>query len=711
MHTRTLLTAVLLSMGSDAALAQTNVTDDAANAVTDSTLNALPATTVQGHYDNGVGTSDAASQGIVNGALLRDIPLLRPGEVLETVPGLVVTQHSGDGKANQYFLRGYNLDHGTDFATSIDGVPVNMPTNAHGQGYTDVNFLIPELVDHIEYRKGPYFADTGDFSSAGSADLRYVNHLEQPLFSFTGGSFGYKRALMAGSLLLSQPAADAQTATIASGPTLLGALELVRENGPWEIPENFRKTNALLRLSDGSKANGWSIAGTYYQAQWTSTDQVPLELIESGQLGRYSSMDPHDGGDTGRAIISGEWHRLDRDGYTRVSAYAQHYRLKLWSNFTYFQENQEDGDQVLQQENRNILGAQLVQGWNHRLLGRDSTTELGLQVRHDNINLGLFYTEARDAYETESDDHVSETMTGLYLQNSTSWNDWFRTVAGVRADHVNMNMSSYSLPENSGGASGNKLSPKLSMVFGPWQKTEFFINAGKGFHSNDARGVIGQIDASSGDAATRAPALVSSWGREIGVRTEIVDGLQSSLALWSLNSDSEIVYSADSGGSEVNGASKRHGLEWNNHWIVNSWLMLDADLAWTRARYATMDDNGASGNLIPNAVSKVGLFKATVHQGPWVAGWETRYIGAYPLAQDGSVTAPSAIVSNFRLQRQLTPKLTLSLDLLNVFNREYYDIAYQQDYQVSPSSAQVNDGITVHPGEPRQLRLTMVYRF
>jgi outer membrane receptor for ferrienterochelin and colicin len=205
MHTRTLLTAVLLSMGSDAALAQTNVTDDAANAVTDSTLNALPATTVQGHYDNGVGTSDAASQGIVNGALLRDIPLLRPGEVLETVPGLVVTQHSGDGKANQYFLRGYNLDHGTDFATSIDGVPVNMPTNAHGQGYTDVNFLIPELVDHIEYRKGPYFADTGDFSSAGSADLRYVNHLEQPLFSFTGGSFGYKRALMAGSLLLSHP--------------------------------------------------------------------------------------------------------------------------------------------------------------------------------------------------------------------------------------------------------------------------------------------------------------------------------------------------------------------------------------------------------------------------------------------------------------------------------------------------------------------------
>lgn len=708
MRKKTWLTALLLVTGSGAASAQSDVNNKPA-AADDSTV--LPAITVRAHYSNGVGTSDAASQGVVNGQLLKDVPLLRPGEVMETVPGLVVTQHSGDGKANQYFLRGYNLDHGTDFATRVEGVPVNMPTNAHGQGYSDLNFLIPELVDQIDYRKGPYFADTGDFSSAGSADVRYVNQLDQNLLSVTGGSHGYQRILMAGSRLLQAPGDSTGTGLIASGPVLLGALELMRENGPWDNPEKFRKINALLRLSDGSKANGWSVNAMYYRGSWNSTDQVPLELIQSGQLGRYAALDPSDGGNSGRAILSGEWHQHDSSGYSKVSAYVQHYRLQLWSNFTYYENNPVQGDQFQQQESRNLGGAEFVKGWNHSLLGRDSVTELGLQLRHDNINVGLANTQARQVFQTVTNDKVRETMSSVYLQNSTSWNDWFRTLAGLRADHVNMDVTAYQTPANSGTASASKMSPKLSMIFGPWSKTEFFINAGKGLHSNDARGVTGRVDPVSGDAVTPVPALVKSWGREIGVRTEIIDGLQSSLALWSLNSDSEIVYSADSGTTEANGASKRHGVEWNNHWIVNPWLMIDADMAWTHARYADSNANGQSGDRIPNAVGKVGLFKATLHQGPWAAGWETRYIGPYPLSQDGSLTAPSAVVSNFRLTRQFNPKVSLSLDVLNVFNRQYYDIAYEQDYQVSPSSALVPSGVTVHPGEPRAFRLTLALQY
>lgn len=709
MRKKTWLTALLLVTGSGAASAQSEVNNNTPAAADDSAT--LPAITVRAHYSNGVGTSDAASQGVVNGQLLKDVPLLRPGEVMETVPGLVVTQHSGDGKANQYFLRGYNLDHGTDFATRVEGVPVNMPTNAHGQGYTDLNFLIPELVDQIDYRKGPYFADTGDFSSAGSADVRYVNRLDQNLLSLTGGSHGYQRIVMAGSRLLQAPGDSTGTGLIASGPVLLGALELMRENGPWDNPEKFRKINALLRLSDGSKANGWSLNAMVYRGSWNSTDQVPLELIQSGQLGRYAALDPSDGGNSGRAILSGEWHQHDSNGYSKVSAYVQHYRLQLWSNFTFYENNPVQGDQFQQQESRNLGGAEFVKGWNHSLLGRDSVTELGLQLRHDNINVGLANTQARQVFQTVTNDRVRETMSSVYLQNSTSWNDWFRTLAGLRADHVNMDVTAYQTPANSGTASASKMSPKLSMIFGPWSKTEFFINAGKGLHSNDARGVTGRVDPVSGDAVTPVPALVKSWGREIGVRTEIIDGLQSSLALWSLNSDSEIVYSADSGTTEANGASKRHGVEWNNHWIVNPWLMLDADLAWTHARYADRNANGQSGDRIPNAVGKVGLFKATVHQGPWAAGWETRYIGPYPLSQDGSLTAPSAVVSNFRLTRQFSPTVSLSLDVLNVFNRQYYDIAYQQDYQVSPGSALVPSGVTVHPGEPRAFRLTLALKY
>lgn len=673
--------------------------------------NMLPAVTVEGHYDNAIGSSNAASQGVVRGELLQDLPLLRPGEVLETVPGLVVTQHSGDGKANQYFLRGYNLDHGTDFATSVDGVPVNMPTNAHGQGYSDLNFLIPELVDHIDYRKGPYFAQNGDFASAGSADIQYRKSLEHNIIDLSGGAYGYRRALVAGSVRLAQPRQDgSDTAVGSQGPVLLGALEIMRNNGPWALKEDMRKTNALLRLSDGSLAKGWSIDGIYYDARWNSTDQVPLELIETGQLGRFSALDPTDGGESGRALLSGEWHSHDAGGYTKISAYAEHYRLKLWSNFTFFELRPATGDQFQQAESRNIVGAQVVKGWTHGLLGHDSTTELGLQVRHDNIDVSLKNSEARIPFETVSDDKVSETLAGLYLQNTTIWNDWLRTLVGARADRVNMNMNSYSLPQNSGSASGSRVSPKLSLIFGPWAKTEFFVNAGKGFHSNDARGVINTIDPTTGAPASPVPALVGSSGKEIGVRTEIIDGLQSSLALWSLDSDSEIIYAADSsiGSTSPNGASKRHGIEWNNHWIVNRWLLLDADFAWTHARYAKMNDNDALGNMIPNAVSKVALLRATLqHLGAWSAGLETRYIGPYPLAQDGSLTAQSAIVTNLRLQRQITPQMSLSMDALNLFNRQYYDIAYQQDYQVAPGAAAVPSGVTVHPGEPRQLRLTL----
>ncbi len=691
----------------------------APDTVRTSAATTLPTVQIAGHYDTAIGTSDAASEGAVSGQLLQDLPLLRPGEVLETVPGLVVTQHSGDGKANQYFLRGYNLDHGTDFASSVDGVPVNMPTNAHGQGYSDLNFLIPELVDHIDYRKGPYFADTGDFSSAGSANIQYRNSLDQGVADLTVGGFGYRRALFAGSTHLGQIGlgrfglgGDEASVWGKQGPTLLGALEVTHADGPWTLKENLRKTNALLRLSDGTHANGWSVDAIYYDAKWDSTDQVPLALIQSGQLDRFSALDPTDGGDTGRAILSGEWHSHDDNGYTKVSTYLEHYRLQLWSNFTYFEQRPATGDQFEQAESRNIVGGQIAKGWNHSLWGHDSVTELGLQLRHDAIDVSLQNSQARVAFETVSNDQVGETMAGLYLQNTTIWKPWLRTLVGVRSDTINLDVNSRVLPQNSGNVTDNRVSPKLSVILGPWAKTEFFINAGQGFHSNDARGVTAKTDPTTGMPATAVPALVGSTGKELGVRTEAIKGLQSSLALWQLDSDSELTYSADAGTTEPNGASKRYGVEWNNHWTANRWLLIDADLAWTHARYAMMNANGSIGDQIPNAVSKVALFSATLHNlGPWSGGIQTRYIGAYPLSQDGSLKAPSAIVTNLRVQRVLAPKVALSLDVLNLFDREFYDIAYEQDYQVSPTSPVVPSGITVHPGEPRTFRVTLRVNF
>jgi len=645
---------------------------------------------IDGHYDNGVGTSDAASQGTVRGERLTDLPLLRPGEVLETVPGLVVTQHSGDGKANQYFLRGYNLDHGTDFATWVDGLPVNMPTNAHGQGYTDLNFLIPELVERIDYRKGPYFAEDGDFSSAGSARLQYRESLAHDLLDLAAGSDGYRRLLLAGSTPLPSLA----------GARVLGAFEAQRDDGPWTTPEGVRKYNGVLRLGGGDALRGWSVTALAYTNHWTSTDQVPLALIEDGQLGRWSAMDPTDGGNSTRAAVSGQWHAHDERGYTTLAAYAQHDTLKLWSNFTDFEDDTTHGDQFEQSEARNMLGGRAVRGWQHGLFGADSTTEAGLQLRRDHVDLGLLHTQARVALSTTRDDHVGETALGAWLQNTTTWLPWLRTLAGLRADRVDMDDDDR-LGGARGHAAGTKRSPKLSLVLGPWAKTEFFANAGRGFHSNDARGVVGSRG--SGDAV---PALVASRGAELGLRTQVVPGLQTSLAFWRLDSDSELVYAADQGGTEANGASKRHGIELNNHLVLGRGLLVDADMAWTHARYADANANGAQGDLIGNAVGRVGLLGLTLRPGgPWSAGLVTRFIGAYPLSQDGVLRAPSAIVSNLQVTRALGPRVSLRLDVLNLFDRRFYDIAYAQDYRVAPGAAVQPEGVTVHPGEPREFRI------
>ena len=669
---------------------------------------ALPTITVTSPVGNDVGTSDAASAGEVSGEQLNALPLLRPGDALDTIPGLVVSQHSGDGKANQLFLRGFNLDHGTDFATTIQGVPVNMPTSAHGQGYTDLNYLIPELVDRIDYRKGPYFSPASDFSSAGSANIYYRSVLEQNIVNLTFGGYGYRRALFAGSTYLHPPLGPS---VVQSGPVLLGALEVQRADGPWTVPEDLKKTNAVLRLSDGTQARGWSIDAAYYSANWTSTDQVPVWLIEKKKIDRFSGLDATDGGKSGRAILATEWHSQNASGYARANAFMQHYDLSLWSNFTYFANNPINGDQFHQFEKRNFLGGNVVRGWNHKLLGNDSTTEIGFQVRYDSIRLGLANTQERILLNTVTDDQVNQSLSSLYFQNTTTWAPWLRTVIGARADYINMTSTSFLQSQNAGSASAAVASPKVSLIFEPWQKTEFFLNAGGGIHSNDARGVIYRVDPNTGLPLTQVPALVQTFGKEIGMRTELISGLKSSVAIWSLSSGSELIYSADSGTTEPKDGSQRYGIEWNNELTVNKYLKITGDLALTRAYYTSSNANGASGNLIPNAPSTVGQITAVFGKyGPWSGAAQYRYIGSYPLAQDGSLAAPSTSLANLRLQYELSANAAVALDALNIFNRQYYDIAYQQDFRVSPGAPYISNGMTAHPGEPRQFRLTLMLK-
>ena len=536
MNTLIKSTPVMASLLATAAMAQSN-----------------PAPVViTGHYNNAVGTSDAASQGVIEAALLKSRPALRPGEVLEFVPGVIVTQHSGDGKANQYFLRGFNLDHGTDFATSVDGIPVNMPSHAHGQGYSDLNFLMPELVQRIEYRKGPYFAQSGDFASAGAADIIYVRKLDAPFGQVTLGERGLRRGVAGASF------------DIAPGVTLLGALELMHNDGPWTLPEGLKRSNAVLGLSGGTTARGWGTRLMAYDARWTSTDQVPQRLIDAGQFngrpfGRFDAIDPSNGGNTQRSSLSAGWHDQGDDGSrTRVAGYAMSYRLDLNSNFTYALDNPVDGDQFKQRDRRNVFGLNASRSVSHTLAGLNARSEWGLQLRHDRLRVGLFDTVARRTTATTRDDQVRETQLGIYGQTALQFTSVLRGIFGLRADRLDNRVTALSLAENGGSAGATQLSPKFSLVAGPFApvpKTEFFFNAGRGMHSNDARGTTITVDPKTGDPADRVPPLVASRGFEVGARTEFLPGLQSSVALWKLDFDSELVYVGDAGATEASAAS------------------------------------------------------------------------------------------------------------------------------------------------------------
>ena len=686
---------VLLVASLDATAQETNKPQQS----TDGNDTVAPAqrVTVEGHYDNAVGTSDAASQGTIRAELLKSRPPQRPGEVLEFVPGMIVTQHSGDGKANQYFLRGFNLDHGTDFATTLSGIPVNMPTHGHGQGYTDLNFLIPELVQRIEYRKGPYFADVGDFSAAGSADIVYRTRLDVPMALLTLGQNGYARGVLGGST------------DLASGQTLLGMFEAMHNDGPWTLPENLERWNGVASIGSGTPALGWSATMMGYDASWNATDQVPQRLIDTGTFngnpfGRFDAVDPTDGGSTSRYSLSGEWHRNDGDRLTRVSAYAMHYALKLFSNFTYALERPTQGDQFSQQDDRNVFGLRASHSFSHLLGSFNARSEFGAQLRHDRIHVGLFDTVARAITGTTRDDQVSETLAGVWGQSHIELSPRLRGVFGLRADWIRNRVDSLTLAANSGSARDSLVSPKLSLIAGPFAKTEVFLNAGSGFHSNDARGTTTTTDPKSGDPVDTVPALVRAKGLELGARTEAIAGLQSSLALWWLNSDSELVYVGDAGTTEPSAASRRRGVEWNNRWIPLPWFLLDADLAWTHARFV-------NGDHIPNSIDRVASVAATLRDiGPWSGTLQMRYLGPGALIEDNSVRSYSSVLTNLRVGRKLGSNADLTFDVFNLFNRRADDIQYFYESQLPGEVAPVADR-HVHPAEPRTFRLSLLLRF
>ena len=638
----------------------------------------------------------AASAISFTGEQVNAVPFARVGEALEVVPGLIVTQHSGEGKANQYFLRGFNLDHGTDLAIKVDGMPVNMPTHGHGQGYADINFLIPELIQSVNVRKGPYYADVGDFSSAGSVTIDYLNKLPKNLAEVTVGSFGYRRGVAAGS-------------TAVGAGTLLAAIEGIKYEGPWDVPDNVRKINGVLRYSQGTATDGLTLTAMAYSNGWNSTDQVAQRAIDQGIISRFGTLDPTDGGTSSRFSLSGNWAQSSEYGQSKISAYVVRSDLQLFNNFTYFLDNPVNGDQFNQLDRRTLGGFDARHAFDWRFGGFETQTRVGLQTRYDDIHVGLFKTEQRAVLSTVREDRVQEGNVGFWTDTTTRWTDWLRTTVGIREDIFAGRVLS-DTPENSGNAQATITSPKAGLVLGPWYKTEFYGNAGYGLHSNDIRGATITVDPI--DKVTpqdRVPLLVRSKGAELGIRTKAIEGLTSSVAVFVLDFDSELLFVGDAGTTEASRPSRRVGVEWVNQYKPKPWLSFDLDLAYTRARFTDFDP---AGDRIPGAPAWIASGAITLgSETGWFGALKARYFGPRPLIEDDSVHSLSSLIFNARAGYRFDNGLKLQLDVLNLFDAQTNQIEY---YYLSRLPGEPIGGVAdrhVHPAEPRAVRLTLAGKF
>jgi hypothetical protein len=752
---------------------------------------------VQGREDDLIGIAESGTQGTVGATEIQDRPILRSGEVLEAVPGLIITQHAGGGKANQYFLRGFNLDHGTDIAIFLDNMPLNLPSHAHGEGYSDMNTVIPEFVKRVDFEKGPYYANVGNFSSAANANVEFAKTLPQNFFKVEGGTHTYGRAVFGVSQKLG------------AGNLLYGGEETYYD-GPWVHPDGFNKINGLLTYSQGDDADGVSVTAHAYHGKWNSSDQIPVAA--QSVVGFFGTLNPSDGGHSQRYSLQGEWHRQSDNSESKISAYVFYYDMNLFSDFTYYLVDYNKGDQFDQQDRRWVAGFDAHHTIFSTWYGRKMSNTFGVQLRNDWINNGLYRTvnrvrTAKTDYSatgtsffpagsssgptcvtipnsditldltlpdgttatttvpnttcptlpatTERDD-FTDTIGSAYVENKIQWESKFRSVLALRGDDEKFVVTSLAYPidmttlpngttttvnaANSGSATKFLPSPKASLIFGPWANTEFYLQGGFSFHSNDGRGATQQVEPVSPDnpypdtPAAKIPPLVQTKGGEIGVRTTALPHLQSTLSLWYLRSNSELMQDGDTGGTSASEqSSNRYGLEWANYYTPTEHLAIDFDIADSRAQFTQIDpddaaqsvvkaalsvngtpdgtvnwqESGPGGKLVPEAVKVVISSGVALHDYKgFSSSLRLRYFGPRYLTSDGLYQSSQTVLLNGELGYQFNKKWHVTTELLNMLNRKDADIDYAYVYQITPTAAPAFGRVN-HPTEPFLLRFSL----
>lgn len=745
---------------------------------------------VQGREDELIGIAESSSQGTVGAKEIQYRPILRSGEILETVPGLIITQHAGGGKANQYFLRGFNLDHGTDIAIFLDDMPLNLPSHAHGEGYSDMNTVIPEFVRRVNFEKGPYYADVGNFSSAANVHMEFFQKLPQNFFKIEGGTHTYGRAVFGASQKLGP------------GNLMFGGEEYYYD-GPWVHPDGFNKINGLLTYSQGDDADGFSLTAHAYHGKWNSSDQIPVAA--QSIVGLFGTLDPSDGGHSQRYSVQGEWHRQGDNSESKISAYIFYYDMNLFSNFTYYLVDYNKGDQFEQQDRRWVAGFDAHHTIFGTWYGRKTSNTFGLQYRNDWIDNGLYRTANRvrttkiddsatgvsffpvsstsgpicisipnanikldltlpdgstatttvpnttcpTLPATTERDNFTVTIGSAYVENKIQWANKFRSILALRGDDEKFIVTSLAYSAdvnaaNSGSATKFLPSPKASLIFGPWANTELYLQGGFSFHSNDGRGATQTVEPISPDnpypntPSAKIPPLVQTKGGEIGLRTVAVRHLQSTLSLWVLRSNSELMQDGDTGGTSASEqSSNRYGLEWANYYTPTEHLAVDFDIADSRAQFTQIDhedaaqsvvkadmsvngtqngtvnlqQSGLGGKLVPEAVKVVISSGATLHDTKgFSSSLRLRYFGPRYLTSDGLYQSSQTVLLNGEIGYQFSRKWRLTAEFLNMLNRKDADIDYAYVYQITPTAAPAFGSVT-HPTEPFLARFVLARSF
>ncbi len=634
-------------------------------------------------------------------------------DILRQVPGLMVSQHAGGGKSDQYFIRGFDADHGTDIAIYADGVPVNMPSHAHGQGYADTHFLIPETINSVDVHKGPYSARFGDFYTAGAMELTTIDQIEGPTIWVAGG------APLAGPHALAQynrrivGMASPEIRDTDTDKSLI-AVQIGDSDGPFDNKQDFRQGNALVKWEGKVGRGDLKLETNWYEAKWNASGQVPESAVADGLISRFGSLDPSEGGDTARTSAQIGYTVADNHGGTwAASAFALTYRLRLYSDFTLYALDPVHGDEIEQDDARSTYG--LDTHYERRLdLGdMDSIIRVGAQMRDDDVETSLWHDEKRvrlvDCFGKPANpcndtyDRIRDTA--AYAEANIHLFPHVHVLPGLRFEQFvwdvdDLDPATRTDPATTTGGSAGKavLLPKLSVEAEVTDKLNVFANSGSGFHSNDARSNV---------ATNGTGALARALGAEVGVRSSYIPHARFSVDLWYLHLDSELVWNGDEGGTSASGPTRRYGVDLEAAWSPMPWLRFDANASIAHSAYVHNAGNGDALALAPKLMGQGGV--TLVHDNAFVS-LRGRGIADRPGNDANTLTAQGYFIFDLMAGMKATKKLDLNLTINNLLNSAWREAQFADSSAVTPTSPVVEQ-MHFTPGIPLTATVTAAYQF